>query len=1499
MAHVPQPDGGARTATVVEATVAMDEEGQVEMLRFSVCGQMTLVSSAARIEDHDFGGVQLRLVTAALLLDPDSGWSTETLGAEVWPAGPPDRWRPAIRGLVSQTRKLLGDVGVHDDAIVNRGGRYVVEVPRLHTDLKVARDELAVARVALDDDDGAAAGRLAGSARAVLSRPILPGIDSPWVDRVRRTAAADHLDTLLVLGRARRRAGRWSAARAIVQEALSSAPYREDVYREAMRIEAQAGNSAAALQVYETCRLRLANDLGVDPSPATRELHATILRVSADRTMGRRLSPIGAGTHETGTHGAFGVGPGVRDHQGSESPYVGLRAFTQADVDRFFGREAATQQVLDLLARHRAVVVVGASGSGKSSLVRAGVLPALGRGAIPDADTWLTTVLTPGTHPLKGLATQLLRLEREGAAPTTLVDTDRSNLDAAAVVELVDDLADAPETLHEHVDRILESVGADARARLVIVIDQAEELVTLADADQAAALITGIATALRRADSRVSTIATLRADFYVRAATLPHMAHLLSRSQLVVPPMTGAELEEAIVGPARRVGAHLEAGVVARLLTDAAHRPELLPLLQHTLWELWHGRDGSGITEAAYDRLGGLHGALARHAEDAWSTLEHPMVGRRVLLRGVTARTGDDATRRPIHRRTLTEIAPDDQIDATLDSLVTARLLQADRRDPDTVYQLAHEALITHWPRLRILVEQQHAHLVTTRRIGTAADQWQRGGRARDWLLTGRPLDDAAALVTAIRTGEVDLTLAPYEEALVLASTQARAGRRAEQRVERACSRAELCLTNDPEAAVLLALAVVDDVLEHVPGRRDGLHRLLHRALSRQRLVWHRDNVGKVLDVAPDGATFVTAAHADEHRTSSRVDVHALDGEGLLMLPAHAGGDLPTAAYDADIGQLVTGDAESMLRWWDLARGTCQRTASIGHGAVRGLAVAAGSGIVAAWCDVDRTTGCLVIAGPDGAILRHRHVETDAEATEPIGRMLVFDPAGDRLLAAVADHGRTLELVEVATWEVVASSTLSLPIADLEWHPDGLSVAIGSSATAQVLDASTLKQVQVCTHAGPATVTWTPDGSRVAAMSSPTLVFLDRQPPPPETVGGPPVLVHTRTRGLMAVPRHVPGSDMVLMGASGHSAVDGMSVQLHDVSTTGPGEVTTLACGDAVTRSRSRGLSWSPDGDLLAVGRGDGELALVDTTTWFEVERWQAHGHRHDTPWPDEDGAIAWAPHGRTVASVGNDGTLTIHRRGANRDTTTRLGSPTKVWGWCGFTPDGQYVATLHDHVVLVRSLDGTPVARHELPPMLIPGAADLHPDGSTLAVTQTRPGRENSGADLVLWNWQSDSVRHLDLEVEMAQTSWHPDSVSWHPDGRTLALAGRHPDVRIVDVVAGRVVRALRGHSLSSTCVAHSPDGRFLASSGWDRTVRIWDLQTGKEVVRLDALTGPPGELAFHPARPWLAVVDWSGAVRVWTTDLDELVSIARSRVTRDLTDAERRAIDDGAALG
>ncbi|HKJ55490.1 MAG TPA: BTAD domain-containing putative transcriptional regulator [Nitriliruptoraceae bacterium] len=1456
---------------------------------------MALAGSTARLDDHDFGGVQVRLVTAALLMSPNAGWSVETLGGEVWPAGPPARWRPAIRGLVSRTRRLLVEVGLDQEAVVSRGGRYVIDIPGLHTDVWMARDELGRAREAMADENGELAGRLAGSARTVLSRPILPSIESPWVQDVRRTVAAHHLDSLLVLSQARRREGRWAAARATVDEAMALAPYREDVYREAMRVETSSGNAAAALRVYETCSRRLADDLGVDPSPPTRELFTMILRSSARQPAGRRPPPHQLRVRQEDAGGGGHLAATRRRRGNGAAPYVGLQAFTRDDVDRFFGREAATQRVLDLLEDQGTIVVVGASGSGKSSLVRAGVIPALSRGAIHDADLWHAMVLTPGTDPLRSLSTQFLRLGANAPASTPRSSTDRSAPDVLSDGDqLVRALLDEPATLHDRIDELLTSIGADARARLLLVIDQAEELVTLADRDQANALIGGVATAMRRVDTRLVTIMTLRADFYDRAAGLSGMTHLLSRSQLVVPPMTAAELEAAITGPARRDGAQVETGLVARLLADAANRPEVLPLLQHTLWKLWSQHGGSDITEAAYERLGGLRGSLAQHAEDAWATLDHPDVGRRVLLRGVTARTGEDATRRPIERTSLSGIAPPAQILETLDSLVGARLLQADRRDTETVYQLAHEALITHWPRLSEIVEQQRAHLMTALRVGTRADRWERDQRPRDLLLRGRLLDDAATLVAATDAGEADIRLSASEEALVTSSLRARDQRRASRRVERSLSRAELCLSSDPEAAVLLGLAVADDVREHDPGRKGRLHGILHRAVSSQRLVWHQDNVGVLLDVSSDGAGFITAARPSDDQSTPTVEVVSVEGDRLITFPGHAHGTLPTGAFDPDTGRVITGDASGTLRWWDPEGGVCERTVSVGHGAVRALAVAARTGLVATWSDIDRTSGCLGIVGPDGSVVRHRHLETDPSAPAPMGRVLAFDGDGTRLLAAVADNGGTLEAIQGSTGRVLATTTLSVPIDDLEWHPDDASLALGASATAQVLDADTLEQLRVTTHAGPATLTWTPDGSRVAVISVPTMVFLDRYPPPPETVGGPPVLVFTRTRGQMNAVRKVPGSNTVLMGANVHGARNDQSVQLHDVSTTGPGEVATLDCGDAVTRSRSRGLSFSPDGDVLALGRGNGELALVDTLEWEEVERWRAHEHRHGAPWPDEDGAISWSPDASTVASIGNDGTLTLHRRGHDADITARLGSPTRAWGWCGFTPDGQHVATLHDHVASVRSVDGREICRRQLDVGQTQGAADLHPDGSTMAITQTTTGSDGQRADLLLWNWQSGDLRRLQLGVEVVQSSWHPDSISWHPDGTTLALAGRHRDVHIVDPALGQVVKSLEGHSLPSTCVAHSVDGGLLASSGWDRTVRLWDLQTEDELLCLDAVTGPPGALAFHPTRPWLAVVDWSGSVRVWTTDLDELVTIAQSRVSRELTDAEWRAIHD-----
>ncbi len=379
---------------------------------FTVAGALELARDGAVISDRAFGGPQPRLVAAMLLVDRDRAWSPEQIAAQVWPSGPPERWRPAVRLLVSRLRGLLAEVGVDERAVESRSGHYHVDLPDLAVDLEVAGDDVVRAAQALADGRLDAADDLAARARAVLSRPILPGLEAPWVEELRRTVGPDHVESLLVLGRVRRRQGRWSAARSVLAEVLGRAPFREDAWRDLMGLEAESGNVAAALQVYEDCRRQLADELGVDPSPATQELHTAILRSVPTPAPVRDAEVAMPPAHalSAGPDTPDG-GPGVTVQR---PPYVGLRAFEHGDAELFFGRDAAVQRLVDLLADHPTATVVGPSGSGKSSLVRAGLLPALASGAIPDADTWPVVVVVPGRRPLAALAAALVARGRGG-----------------------------------------------------------------------------------------------------------------------------------------------------------------------------------------------------------------------------------------------------------------------------------------------------------------------------------------------------------------------------------------------------------------------------------------------------------------------------------------------------------------------------------------------------------------------------------------------------------------------------------------------------------------------------------------------------------------------------------------------------------------------------------------------------------------------------------------------------------------------------------------------------------------------------------------------------------------------------------------------------------------------------------------------------------------------------------------------------------------------------
>jgi serine/threonine protein kinase/WD40 repeat protein len=755
-------------------------------------------------------------------------------------------------------------------------------------------------------------------------------------------------------------------------------------------------------------------------------------------------------TAATGAPTADRQGSGVRGERAN--PYLGLRAFTESDATAFHGRARTVDELLGRLRDPdlRLLAVVGPSGSGKSSLVRAGLLPAIRSGALPGSAAWFVTTMTPGSRPFESLETALLRVAVNPPAALTeqLRDGDRGIL------------------------RGLRRALPEDGSQVVVVIDQLEELfagdVPTIERDQ---FLRGLAVAATEPGSPVRFVVTLRADFFDDPLRHADFAPLLKRGTVAITPLAPDELEEAITEPAADVGVGFEPGLVAEIIADVAGQPGALPLLQFALTQAFDHSDGPTITVDDYRSVGGLAGALARRADALFTDAEpaEQVAMQRLFGRLVTLVDAGSDTRRRVRR---SELPTDPATAEIVGRLAAARLATLDR-DPATrepTIEIAHEAILTEWPRLRRWLDDDRDTLRVRQHLAAASAAWRAGGDDADELYAGTRLD---AVEQLLASGSVSLN--PVELAFVDASAERR---EAAARRERARLRRLRRLVSVTAVVAMLAVAAGGVAVWQRTRADDEAAAARASASESEAARLEAEDAGRRADEA---ATLAVQNEAAAEAAAATAEASRVEAE--------------QARFTADVQRLRSSAVAESTEQPVLAALLAVEAARLDPGresddalhrvltAVPGRRGHVSSFAFPARLAKDGIT--MTAVGPDtvdvwdlSTMTRTASVAHDLAGPE---EMTQVSPDGRRLVATGRNGTRVLDLT---TGEVLAGTDTNGFWVD--YAPDSTRIALAVGRDLLVLDADTLATIDVVPPADPdvaaVNAAWSPYGESMAVV---------------------------------------------------------------------------------------------------------------------------------------------------------------------------------------------------------------------------------------------------------------------------------------------------------------------------------------------------------------------------------------------------------------------------------
>ena len=1169
-------------------------------------------------------------------------------------------------------------------------------------------------------------------------------------------------------------------------------------------------------------------------------------------------TPIKLQVWLSGIRGAIEVLPGRGERLKAEDsgayalnlcPYMGLKSFNEENAQYFYGREVLVQKLLNQISHRSTLALVGASGSGKSSVVEAGIIAQLRQGKqLPGSEKWWISCFRPGVKPLQALA-------------KILVDSSSKKEQAHQQLQIEG-------LLYQGVEGFVQWLRTRPEPMVVLAIDQFEELFTLAETIDRQTFLELILGALKYASDRFKLILTLRADFTAACLEIPELAQILQQSSVLVPPyLTEENYRSAIIKPAEQVGLKVESSLVEVLLQELDRSTGDLPLLQFVLQQLWERRQGGKLTLATYRQLGGIKGSLERQAQSAYENLDSEAqdCARWIFMNLTHLGDGTEDTRRRVSKSDLIVAKyPLPLVERTLAALTTAKIIVVnlergldlgqsrsgdippeddevllEAMQQEVTVEVVHEILIRHWSTLRWWLEENRTRLRSQRQIEQSALLWQQKDRQPDFLLRGVRLAEAEELYIKY-TDELTSTAQEF----IACGLEAR--KQAEQETKQRLRKTQIMATTlgilGLVAATFAGLAYRQKILaqmENISALNAFSESLLLSNRQLESLLTSVKAGEQLQQISGWGEILVGSNNWQKTKLETIGTLQqTVEGTQELNRLENHGQRVNAVSYSPTGELIATGSSDRTIKIWN-QQGKLLSTLTGHQDRVTAIAFAPNGKFLAS-ASADNTLRLWSLANDKVQLLRQMKGHQDWVTS------VAFSPKGDTIASGSRDG-------KIKIWQLDGTNIHTLSahqgwVNDVTFAPSVAGKSANNLTESSYLLASSgedgtiklwsvngdsskqLKNIQG-DEARITKLTFSPDGSNIATASENGIVKLWR-------------------------------------------TSDGSLLNYYP------------------TKAEINDLSYSPDGQFLATAEANGQLNI-----WNADGIWQQTLNEHGGQFL----SLSFHPDGHTLASASSDKTVTIWQVRkpaflANGGIYSIAVSPVSpeifaATGWSGeielwrkkadnsreliftlpghdttvtqiqFSPDGNILASASwDRTIkLWRIDDGTLIT-----------TLTGHQDGiNSIAFAWGEQGYllASGSADKTIRLWSI-----IDEQPELITTlADHQDGIktlAFNPKGKILASGSYDQTIKLWNR-EGELLQTLEGHNLAISTLAFSPNGKTLASGSWDNTIRFWQMNPlGQEASWLETLKGHQSGvtgLNFNPEGNILASSSADGTIKLW----------------------------------